>query len=121
MNCSFVCRYAYAVYLLRHRPFSYRETNVFAERGKGRFQELITDSREFDFAMPDIARIRAEMKTLIERLSVVYLPWKQEEISKERDAKSVARNAKVAPPPAPPPARITRSASAPASNVSLSG
>jgi hypothetical protein len=92
----FVCRYAYAVYLLRHRSFSYRNINAFGERPKLRFQELITDSPEFSFAMPDIARIRNEMKTLIERLSGVYLPWKQEENRKEKEEKVAEREAKAA-------------------------
>jgi hypothetical protein len=46
--------------------------------------------------MPDIARIRAEMKTLIEGLSGVYLPWKQEENRKEKEDKAAEREAKAA-------------------------
>jgi hypothetical protein len=46
--------------------------------------------------MPDIARIRAEMKTLIEGLSGVYLPWKQEENRKEKEEKAAEREAKAA-------------------------
>jgi hypothetical protein len=46
--------------------------------------------------MPDIARIRNEMKTLIERLSGVYLPWKQEENRKEKEEKAAEREAKAA-------------------------
>jgi hypothetical protein len=46
--------------------------------------------------MPDIARIRNEMKTLIERLSGVYLPWKQEENRKEKEEKIAEREAKAA-------------------------
>jgi hypothetical protein len=45
--------------------------------------------------MPDIARIRIEMKTLIEGLTGVYLPWKQEENRKEREEKAAARKAKA--------------------------
>jgi hypothetical protein len=67
-----------------------------ADGNKGRFQELITESPEFSFAMPDIARIRAEMKTLIEGLSGVYLPWKQEENRKEKEEKAAEREAKAA-------------------------
>jgi hypothetical protein len=59
-------------------------------------QEFITESPEFSFAMPDIARIRAEMKTLIEGLSGVYLPWKQEENRKEKEEKAAEREAKAA-------------------------
>ena len=46
--------------------------------------------------MPDIARIRAEMKTLIEWLSAVYLPWKLEENRKEKEEKAAEREAKAA-------------------------
>jgi Ulp1 family protease len=104
----FVCRYAYAVYLLRERSFSYREANAFGERGNSRFLELITDSPEFSFAMPDIARFRNELKTLIEMLSGVYTPWKQEENRKEREEKRVAKKRK-AKAPACPTTRKTRS------------
>jgi hypothetical protein len=45
--------------------------------------------------MPDIARLRAEMKTLIEGLTGVYLPWKQEEYRKEKEEKAAARKAKA--------------------------
>jgi hypothetical protein len=80
-----VCRYAYAVYLLRHRSFSYRAANAVDEGGKKRFQELITESPAFSFAMPDIARIRDEMKTLIEGLSRLYLPWKTFQVANDSE------------------------------------
>jgi hypothetical protein len=68
---------------------------MFAEGGKNRFQELITESTEFSFAMPDIARIRDEMKTLIEGLSRLYLPWNQEEDRKEKEEKAAGRKATI--------------------------
>jgi hypothetical protein len=86
-----------------------------ADGNKGRFQELITESPEFSFAMPDIARIRAEMKTLIEGLSGVYLPWKQEENRKEKEEKIAARSGRAAVPLV----RTTRAAAAAASNISI--
>lgn len=46
--------------------------------------------------MPDIARIRLEMMTLIERLSGVYLPWKQEEYRKEKEEKAAEKEEKAA-------------------------
>jgi hypothetical protein len=91
----FVCRYAYAVYLLRHLSFTYREVNAFEERHKSRWQKLITDGPAFSFAMPDIARLREEMKTLIEGLSRVYSPWKKERDRKEKEEKAASRLAVI--------------------------
>ena len=80
--------------LLRRSAFSYREAGAF-EKGR-RFKALITESPEFDFDMNDIDRIREEMKTLIQELSKVYAPWKQEQDRKEKEEKSAKRAAKAA-------------------------
>jgi hypothetical protein len=110
----FVCMYSYGIYLLRHCFFTYLDTNAFAKGGKTPFQELITESAEFTFGMPDIARIRLEMKTLIERLSGVYLPFKLAERRAVREEKQRQATACSMP------TRITRSATAAGSNESLS-
>jgi hypothetical protein len=105
--------YSYGVYLLRRCFFTYLDTNAFAKGGKTPFQELITESAEFTFGMLDIARIRLEMKTLIERLSGVYLPFKLAERRAVREEKAKAKACSM-------PTRITRSATAAGSNESLS-
>jgi len=85
----FVCRYAYAIYELRHRNFTYGDAGMYCEEGETNlgdsrraFRTLISDGAEFDFDMKDIARFREEFKTLIERLSVVYMKWKNASNSK---------------------------------------
>jgi hypothetical protein len=68
------------MYQLRDRKFSYAEAGLNPadmEAGKRPFGGLITDSPEFEFDMEDIARIREEIRTLIERLSPCYLKWKK--------------------------------------------
>jgi hypothetical protein len=45
--------------------------------------------------MPDIARLREEMKTLIEGLSRVYSPWKKERDRKEKEEKAASRLAVI--------------------------
>jgi hypothetical protein len=57
---------------------------------------VISDSEEFDFDMDDIARIREEMKTLIQNLSRLYTPWKAEEVRKEKEEKAARKAAKMA-------------------------
>lgn len=62
----FVCRYAYAMYKLAGKIFSYGELATM-----GPLQNVIrsiTRSDEFGFGMEDMARMRREMQTLIRRL-----------------------------------------------------
>ena len=75
----FVCRYAYAIYELRHKDFTYGDAGMHCQEGgvargpaSRAFRELISDGAEFDFNMEDIIRFREELKTLIERLSPLY-------------------------------------------------
>lgn len=81
----FVCRYAYAMYLLRDKAFSLGDVN---DDGTKRFSfaSLITNTEAFAFDMSDIVRIRGEMKTLIRNLSKVFVPWREEEARKEKEA-----------------------------------
>ena len=57
------------MYQLRERTFSFREM----ENGNVCF---MTESDVFQFGMDDIHRIRSELRTLLERLSVLYTTWK---------------------------------------------
>jgi hypothetical protein len=78
------------MYQLRHRDFSYAEAGVGrADRkiGKRPFGGLITGSPEFDFDMEDIARIRQEIRTLIEQLSRMYVSWKKSKELAEKEAR----------------------------------
>jgi hypothetical protein len=85
------------MYQLRHRLFSYSDTRWFDPDDM--FRDRITESAEFAFDMTDIVRIRSEKKTLVEKLSWVYLPGKKVQDRKEIEekvAKAVARKAKTA-------------------------
>jgi hypothetical protein len=82
----FVCRYAYAIYELRDRDFTYGDAGMHCETTEVKtgsssraFHELISDGAEFDFNMDDIARFREEFKTLIENLSRLYVTTKSAE------------------------------------------
>jgi hypothetical protein len=78
------------MYQLRHRKFTYAEAGVGrADRkaDKRPFEGLITDSPEFGFDMEDIARIRQDIRTLIERLSKMYSYWKKKKDLAEKEAR----------------------------------
>ena len=79
----FVCRYAYGLYLMRHQLFTPKDIN-------DNFKGMITNGSAFDFDMKDIARIREEFATLIDRLSPKYLAIKDAE---EKAAKRAKKNA----------------------------
>lgn len=61
------------MYLLRHKSFSYGECDVPYNRKKKALEQIISQSPEFDFSVDDIARLRQEMKQLIERMAKLYL------------------------------------------------
>ena len=77
----FVCRYAYAIYQLRERNFTYADAGMYCdmddERNQSGLYHLITLGASFDFNMDDIVRFREEFKTLLRRLSVVYWDTKR--------------------------------------------
>jgi hypothetical protein len=77
----FVCRYAYNLYLMRKQIFSF--TGI-----ENQFKTLITDGPAFDFDMDDIARIREEIKVLIDALSPLYYAYKRQEKSQRAAAKN---------------------------------
>ncbi len=101
-----MCRYAHAIYELRYRDFTYRDAGMYCseyESGRGAtskaFKELISDSAEFDFNMEDIARFRDEFKTLIEKLSGIYLKMKNAEKLLEQEQKRQQRKVTDEAPP----------------------
>ena len=65
----FVCRYAYSLYSMRDVPFLFND-QWFAT-------DLIQAREEFQFDMPDIARLREDIRKLVQGLSNLYLPWKE--------------------------------------------
>ena len=44
--------------------------------GRSGFKRAITDSEAFRFGRDDIVRIRTQLGTLIDRLSIIYKRWK---------------------------------------------
>lgn len=91
----FVCRYAYAIYELRQKEFTYGDAGMYTVggvatgSGSRAFKDLISDGAEFDFNMEDIARFREEFKTLIERLSALYQKMKiAEKMSEQEEQRS---------------------------------
>jgi sugar-specific transcriptional regulator TrmB len=78
------------MYQLRRRNFTYAESGLDPadmKAGKRPFGGLITDSPEFEFDMEDIARIREEIRRLIERLSHCYTFWKKTKEKAEKEAR----------------------------------
>jgi hypothetical protein len=79
----FVCRYAYNLYLMRHKRFYWVD---YTERPK--FNTLITKGPAFQFDKCDMNRIRGEISTLINRLSKLYLLMlKEQEKAECKEAK----------------------------------
>ena len=87
----FVCRYAYALYLMRNRRITYGAAGV---ETRPYFRNLITDSPEFNFNMSDIGRVRDELKQLITNLSPKYFEAKAKE-KLEQDEKRKAKKRKI--------------------------
>lgn len=94
----FVCRYAYAIYELRSREFTFEDAGMHCGEddlavGSSRrnaFKELISDGVEFDFNMDDIARFREEFKTLVENLSRLYVKSKSTEPAVQAEDEDIA-------------------------------
>jgi hypothetical protein len=66
----FVCRYAYNLYMMRHKQFTWASY----ENEMPSFASLITRGPAIQFDMYDIGRIRDEISALIDKLSKLYLP-----------------------------------------------
>ena len=77
----FVCRYAYNLFQMRNNCFSQYDLST---RCKKLFKP---DNLLFEFGMEDIARIRKEMKSLINNLSTCYLRMKKLEKGKKKKGK----------------------------------
>ena len=80
----FVCRYAYSLYMMRHLKFTWVDIEEH-------FKSMITRGQAFQFDMEDIARIRGEIGTLINKLSEVYLAMKAEEKREKKKLKKVVK------------------------------
>ena len=93
----FVCRYAYAIYQLRNRNFTFQDAGLGSpnkskknkRKRMGAFYQLITNGDEFNFDMDDIARFREEFKILIERLSKLYIDMKWIEKEQQKKQKTI--------------------------------
>ena len=80
----FICRYAYALFVMRHEKFTWEDVS-----------KLITRGSAFKFGMADIARIRKEVLTLIDRLSMTYLKMKTQEKAARRAKRKKAKTSKT--------------------------
>eukprot|EP00588_Corethron_pennatum_P034698 CAMPEP_0194346062 /NCGR_PEP_ID=MMETSP0171-20130528/105212_1 /TAXON_ID=218684 /ORGANISM="Corethron pennatum, Strain L29A3" /LENGTH=1294 /DNA_ID=CAMNT_0039113135 /DNA_START=141 /DNA_END=4027 /DNA_ORIENTATION=+ len=91
----FVCRYAYGLFKERNNPICKRDLN--------RKNNFITESKYFEFDMTDIAKMREDLKNLIEDISKIYLGHKEAEAIKKRKnrikEKKISSNLKEACPP----------------------
>lgn len=73
---------------------------VFSLYGvKTNFNALITKGRAFDFGMNDIARIRSDLKILVDSLTELYSQFRQKEKAtraaskrRENESKTTAQN-----------------------------
>ena len=74
----FVCRYAYNLFQMRNK-YIFSQYDLFT-----RCKKLFKECRLFEFGMEDIARIREEMKSLINNLSTSYLRMKKLEKGKKK-------------------------------------
>jgi len=96
----FVCRYAYALYRLRHLKFLHKEVFSTAVLGsptrfrckkKNAFKSLITNGQDFKFEMEDIDQMRSDFKKFIQKLSPIYRQWKNGKKRSEEEAKMSAK------------------------------
>ncbi|KAL7578136.1 hypothetical protein ACA910_012582 [Epithemia clementina (nom. ined.)] len=90
----YVCRYAYALYNLRHRTFSVEECQVGLTKVPP-FSTLITENEKFQFNADDIDRIRSEFIDLILKLSAVYKCWKKKADRAELEEKRRLKDSAV--------------------------
>ena len=77
---------------MRNKRITYRTAGI--EDEPPYLRDLISKSPEFDFDMEDIARVREELKELIQNLSSGYLEVKAKEDA-ERDEKRRAKKRKL--------------------------
>jgi hypothetical protein len=84
----FVCRYASAIYEIRHVEFS-RGTAQLMDGGNP-FNNLISNNHHFCFGMADIAAMRREMKVLIQRLALEFASQIRATVPKEETKDDVS-------------------------------
>ena len=72
-----------------------RHKKITWEDGSKEFLTLITRGSAFQFGMADIARIREEVGTLIDRLSIQYLKMKEQEKAAKRAKRKEAKTLKT--------------------------
>ena len=65
--------------------FKNRHHRYTRHDGETHFETLIANSDEFAFKMRDIARMRIEFGTLVDRLSDLYKCWKIDECQKANE------------------------------------
>ena len=87
----YVCRYMYAMYLLRSYVFTYADVGGFKKSDDAMFRELVTNHSAFQFGSEDIVRIRQEFMTLIERLSKMFFTWKEEDDRQRLEARRLKK------------------------------
>jgi sentrin-specific protease 7 len=87
----YVCRYMYAMYLLRSHTFTYSEVGYSRNAEGTMFVDLITKNAAFRFDGEDIVRIRYEFMTLIERLSKLFLTWKADDDRQRLEARRLKK------------------------------
>jgi Ulp1 family protease len=83
----FVCRYAYNLYMMRHKQFTWASY----ENEMPSFASLITRGPAIQFDMYDIGRIRDEISALIDKLLKLYLTRLEEQEKAAREAKHSAK------------------------------
>lgn len=70
----FACLYAYAMYLLTKKiEFTYNELAVTGYSDE--MVNAVSNSKEFEFGMEEVGRFRADLRTLLGKLSAKYLEW----------------------------------------------
>ena len=79
----FVCRYAYNLLLMRNQKFTWDDFN-------DDFNSLVTKGPAFQFDKSDIARIRKEIRKLINNLSKHYLRMKDQEEENEKETSDIS-------------------------------
>lgn len=83
----FVCHYIHAIYMLRNKQFTFADLEQSKRGIKRNVVPIIDGCDDFSFTMEDISSTRQEMKTLIKRLSQLFVPWKQNREESERATK----------------------------------
>ena len=106
----FVCRYALAMFKLRHLEFTNKEAGIekgsdsiptghrftrrTSTRRNGPFSRLITNGEDFDFNCADIRRIRIGYQTFIRNLHPLYDQFNKVKIETEKEERKARKESK---------------------------